>query len=51
VPIDFDNDNDVDLALVDEVADVVLLYRNEGDGVFADGFNSGTLSAWNAHVP
>jgi hypothetical protein len=28
VLLDFDNDRDLDLALVDEVADVVLLYRN-----------------------
>jgi hypothetical protein len=26
--LDFDNDRDLDLALVDEVADVVLLMRN-----------------------
>jgi hypothetical protein len=28
VLLDFDNDRDLDLALVDEVADVVLLMRN-----------------------
>jgi hypothetical protein len=28
--LDFDNDHDLDLALVDEVADVVLLLRNNG---------------------
>lgn len=30
VPLDFDNDGDLDLALIDEVADVVLLMKNSG---------------------
>jgi hypothetical protein len=29
--LDFDNDRDLDLALVDEVADVVLLMRNNSN--------------------
>jgi hypothetical protein len=29
--LDFDNDHDLDLALVDEVADVVLLKRNDSN--------------------
>jgi hypothetical protein len=29
--LDFDNDHDLDLALVDEVADVVLLMRNNSN--------------------
>jgi hypothetical protein len=29
--LDFDNDGDLDLALVDEVADVVLLMRNDSN--------------------
>lgn len=28
--LDFDNDRDLDLALIDEVADVVLLMKNSG---------------------
>lgn len=35
---DFDNDGDLDMALADEIADVVLLYRNVGAVLFADGF-------------
>lgn len=30
IPLDFDNDGDVDLALVDELADVVILMKNSG---------------------
>ncbi|MEZ4652926.1 MAG: FG-GAP-like repeat-containing protein [Candidatus Eisenbacteria bacterium] len=29
VPLDFDNDGDVDLALTDEIADVIVLMRND----------------------
>jgi hypothetical protein len=43
VPVDFDNDGDIDLALTDEIADVILLLRNDcspidfnGDGLFPD---------------
>jgi hypothetical protein len=49
--LDFDNDRDVDLALIDELADVVLLMRNEGDRIFGDGFESGSTSAWTRAVP
>jgi hypothetical protein len=28
VPFDFDNDGDIDLALTDEIADVIILVRN-----------------------
>jgi hypothetical protein len=35
---DFDNDGDLDMALADEIADVVLLYRNGVPVLFADGF-------------
>lgn len=35
---DFDNDGDLDMALADEIADVVLLYRNGPAVLFADGF-------------
>jgi hypothetical protein len=32
VPVDMDNDGDIDLALTDEIADRVVLMRNEGAG-------------------
>lgn len=35
---DFDNDGTLDLALADEIDDVVLLYRNAGGVLFRDGF-------------
>jgi hypothetical protein len=35
---DFDNDGDLDMALADELADVVRLYRNTGALLFANGF-------------
>jgi hypothetical protein len=39
VPFDFDEDGDLDLALIDELADQVLLWRNVGrDLVFGNGF-------------
>ena len=38
---DFDNDGTLDMALADEVADVILLMKNDGAGdlVYADGFD------------
>jgi hypothetical protein len=49
---DFDGDGDLDVALIDEVADVVLLEQNSGSGtIFADGFESGDTSGWSATVP
>ncbi|MFO0832258.1 MAG: FG-GAP-like repeat-containing protein [Phycisphaerales bacterium] len=43
VPVDFDGDGDIDLALTDEIADVIVLLRNDcspidynGDGLFPD---------------
>lgn len=35
---DFDNDGDLDMALADELADVVVLYRNGIERLFANGF-------------
>ncbi len=35
---DFDNDGDLDMALADEIADVVLLFRNGVPVLFANGF-------------
>jgi hypothetical protein len=38
---DFDNDGTLDMALADELADVIVLMKNDGafvDPVFADGF-------------
>jgi hypothetical protein len=37
---DFDNDGDLDLALVDELANVVILQRNEGTHVAEGDFNA-----------
>jgi len=39
---DFDNDGTLDMALADEVADVIVLMKNDGislDPVFMDGFD------------
>ncbi|HEX2837240.1 MAG TPA: FG-GAP-like repeat-containing protein [Phycisphaerales bacterium] len=43
VPVDFDNDGDIDLALTDEIADVIILLRNDcspidynNDGLYPD---------------
>jgi hypothetical protein len=44
--MDFDNDTHLDMALVDEVADVVFMVRNEGVSIFSDGFEGGDTSAW-----
>jgi FG-GAP-like repeat/Bacterial Ig-like domain len=47
VLLDFDNDTRLDLALLDEIADLVTLKRNDGPtAIFADGFESGTTAAW-----
>ena len=35
---DFDNDGDLDMALADETADVILLYRNGAPVLFSNGF-------------
>jgi hypothetical protein len=35
---DFDNDGDLDMALADEIDDVVLLYRNSGGILFRNGY-------------
>ena len=48
---DVDNDGDLDLALVDEIADVVVLQINQGGLLFGDGFESGDVSAWSSSVP
>jgi hypothetical protein len=48
--VDFDRDGDLDMALVDEIADVVALMQNSGLGIFADGFESGDTSAWSEAV-
>ncbi len=48
--MDIDNDGDLDLALVDELADEVILLQNPGI-VFADGFESGDTSVWSSSVP
>lgn len=36
IPLDIDNDRDLDIALVDEEADTVRIYRNSGTGLAAD---------------
>lgn len=41
--LDFDNDNDLDLVLIDEIADVVLLMQNSGA---IDPPAIPTVSAW-----
>ena len=48
--MDLDGDGDLDLALIDELADQVLLRRNISL-VFRDGFEDGSLSAWDTAVP
>lgn len=40
---DFDNDGDLDLGLIDELADVVMLMRNAGSPCPADVDDSGTV--------
>ncbi len=50
VIFDMDRDGDLDLALIDELEDEVILEHNVG-GLFADGFESGDTSAWDAVVP
>ncbi len=35
---DFDNDDDLDLALADEIADVIVLVQNSGNIMFRDSF-------------
>jgi len=49
--VDMDNDGDLDLALIDELADEVSLRHNQGAGIFEDGFESGDTSAWSSTVP
>ena len=51
VPLDVDNDGDLDLALVDEIANVVVMQINQGGPIFVDGFESSDLSAWSSSVP
>lgn len=36
--VDFDNDGELDMALADELVDVVVLYRNGIERLFANGF-------------
>ena len=44
---DADNDGDLDLALIDEIADeVIVMIHPETPPLFADGFESGDSSAW-----
>jgi hypothetical protein len=45
IPMDFDNDGDLDLALIDELADVVILMRNSGFTATVP-----TLGAWGVTI-
>jgi hypothetical protein len=47
VPVDFDNDGDIDLALTDEIADVIVLYENKG----VDGGPQATPACASTPVP
>lgn len=45
---DADNDGDLDLALIDEIADeVIIMVHPESPPLFADGFESGDTGEWN----
>ncbi|MCA9291535.1 MAG: VCBS repeat-containing protein [Phycisphaerales bacterium] len=53
LPVDIDNDGDLDLALIDELADVVILMRNtaipadlDGDGVVGPADLAVLLAEW-----
>lgn len=48
--MDFDNDGDLDLALIDELEDEVILMRNF-PALFSDDFESGDTSAWTLTFP
>ena len=48
--MDIDNDDDLDLALIDELEDEIILLRNF-PALFSDGFESGDTSAWSFAVP
>ena len=43
--LDIDNDGDVDLALIDELADEMIVLKNVGS-IFIDGFEGGDVAAW-----
>ncbi len=43
LPVDIDNDGDLDLALVDELADVVILVQNSGLGIPGDTDGDGII--------
>jgi FG-GAP-like repeat len=47
---DFDNDGDLDMALTDEVADVILLIQNGNQPLFSNGFET-TLRSLAARWP
>lgn len=53
LPLDFDNDGDLDVALFDELADTIILLENTGSAqrLFQDRFEQGDLSAWSAVAP
>ncbi|MCB1034598.1 MAG: VCBS repeat-containing protein, partial [Acidobacteria bacterium] len=48
--LDVDNDGDLDLSLVDELEDEVIVLT-QGAPLFADGFESGDVSAWSGVLP
>ncbi len=42
-PMDIDNDGDLDLALIDEIADVVKIMKNSGTAAYADCNHDGAV--------
>ncbi|MEM1178249.1 MAG: FG-GAP-like repeat-containing protein [Acidobacteriota bacterium] len=51
--LDIDNDGDLDLALIDEIEDVVIVMAHPGVGglIFEDGFELGNTSTWDVSFP
>lgn len=49
--VDVDNDGTLDLALVDEIADEVIVLHNRADTLFADDFETGDTTSWSSTVP
>ena len=53
LPFDLDNDGDLDLALFDELADTIHLWRNSAARqlLFLDRFEQGDTTAWSTSAP